>query len=287
MFGRLRTYASELAFATKTGCDLRSRLLLAVKTIQFHWHNRRKVAPQPGGEFEIKARLGHSDVPLTLRPYAGHLFTFYEILFQEYYSLPKSLCDPHRVRTILDCGANIGLASLYFAERYPEARILALEPHPENFRLLRANTRLQQRITPIQACVAGSLHKPRFISLGKPAWGNQTNETGEGVQVPAATIDSICREYEVDFIDILKVNIEGGEEEVFADAAFLSRVGLVVIELHDRYDLDCFQRDVAKWGFTANAPDPRVGTKVTTATPRIPHIGTLSPRSGAIAGTPW
>src|SRR5438132_9786439 len=56
MLGRIRTYASELAFAARTGCDLRSRLLLAVKTIQFHWHNRHKT-PQPGGDFEIKVNL--------------------------------------------------------------------------------------------------------------------------------------------------------------------------------------------------------------------------------------
>jgi FkbM family methyltransferase len=61
-------------------------------------------------------------------------------LFQEIF-----LTAPYRVRvesprpTIIDCGSNIGLSVLYFKRRFPTARIIAFEPDPEAFKLLREN----------------------------------------------------------------------------------------------------------------------------------------------------
>jgi FkbM family methyltransferase len=283
LLGRIRTYAAELAFAARICSDLRSTLLLAVRTVQFHWGNGRSITPRLDSPFEINVRLGRSDVRLTLRPYAGDLFVFYEVHLHQCYALPKHLSDPRGVRTILDCGANIGLTAIYLAEHYPAARVLAIEPHPENFKLLCANTAFQKRITPIQACVAASSGKRKFLTVDKPAWGNRTNETGEGIEVPVATIDSLCRDHDVDFIDILKIDIEGAEKEVFSHSAFLSQVGLVVIELHCGYDLESFHRDVTTRGFAAYAPDPLLGTRMITALRGQHHIGRLAPGVQAFA----
>jgi predicted O-methyltransferase YrrM len=41
---------------------------------------------------------------------------------------------------ILDCGANIGLSSIWFARKYPRATVIAVEPESENFRMLTMNT---------------------------------------------------------------------------------------------------------------------------------------------------
>src|SRR5579883_1485462 len=58
-----------------------------------------------------------------------------KVLFKQEYRLPFDLAP----RVIVDAGANIGAASLYFATRFPEATILALEPEQSNFQLLRKN----------------------------------------------------------------------------------------------------------------------------------------------------
>jgi hypothetical protein len=68
----------------------------------------------------------------------------------------------------------------------------------------------------------------------------------------------------VAWIDLLKVDIEGGEEELFADADFLSRVGLGIIELHGTYDQDRFQADLSKYGYEAIPPDATSGAKMLT-----------------------
>jgi len=273
LLGRILVYGSELSFAARTGSDVRSTLLLAIKTILFHMHNGRQSTPRWDGEFAIRLRRNGSDIGLTLRPYAGDLFVLYEVLMHECYALPRTLCDPARVRCILDCGANIGLTSIYLAGQYPQARIFAIEPHPENFRLLCANTRSEPRITPIQACLAANRTKPRFLTATKAAWGNQINDAADGIAVPAVTIDCVCQDYGIDCIDLLKMDIEGAEKEIFADAAFLSRVRLVVIELHDGYELEHFRHDIAKWGFVAKPPDPSAGVTMITAVPASGHAG--------------
>lgn len=54
-------------------------------------------------------------------------------------ALDRATLDPNEVRVILDCGANIGITALYFAERYRNARIFCIEADPENFEVLKQN----------------------------------------------------------------------------------------------------------------------------------------------------
>jgi FkbM family methyltransferase len=82
---------------------------------------------------------------------------------------------PDNVRVVVDCGANIGITSLFLAARYPRAKILSIEPHPGNFALLKANVETVPRLLPIRACVTrdapkyGAIHC-RSGRMGKPYW---------------------------------------------------------------------------------------------------------------------
>src|SRR5437588_7740528 len=74
---------------------------------------------------------------VVLRPASNDIYTLHEIATEEIYaSVCRACLDP---QTIVDLGANIGLASLYFAERFRSARIIAVEPFAPNVELLRQN----------------------------------------------------------------------------------------------------------------------------------------------------
>ena len=79
-------------------------------------------------------------------------------------------------RTLVDAGANIGLASLYFANRFPSANIIAIEPEQSNFDLLRKNVAPYETITPIRAAL---WHENGIIKLVDPErlgkWGFMTS----------------------------------------------------------------------------------------------------------------
>ena len=159
----------------------------------------------------------------------------------EEYRLPIENFQP---KLILDCGANIGISAVYFANKYPDAQIYSIEPDKETFIVLKYNTCFYDNIHAINAGLWG---KETFIRVENRGYGHlgwMTFETAE--DDPAAlktiTISKILQESGFDTIDLLKVDIEGAEKEVFGAPdvhEWLSRVNVVAIELHDRQKRGC------------------------------------------------
>ena len=74
---------------------------------------------------------------MTLRGKSSDFRVFDEIFLKEQYN---SHLLPKNPKVILDAGANIGLSSVYFANRFPNAQVFALEPENSNYELLSVNT---------------------------------------------------------------------------------------------------------------------------------------------------
>ena len=207
---RLRSLGAEVKFAVSRAADPASCARLLWRTAQFHlgnhWPGLRSHA-----EFEVDLRLPGGRTRIKLRSGVGDIFVLYEVLAGEAYRVPRFLTDAKEIRIIIDAGANIGMTSLYLADRFPQARIFSIEPHPENFRLLCANVLSRPNIHPVHACLCGGSPGPRVLSIDRPAWGNRMVEDGEGVKVPGVTIDSLMEEFDLPRIDILKIDIEGAE----------------------------------------------------------------------------
>src|SRR5688572_4108026 len=85
----------------------------------------------PGIRHPVAVRIGTTDVSV-LR----------QVLQECQYDVPL----PSMPRFIVDAGANIGLAAVFFANKYPESEIVALEPDESNFRLLKENGRPYRNI---------------------------------------------------------------------------------------------------------------------------------------------
>jgi FkbM family methyltransferase len=215
--------------------------------------------------FTVRIQIGTTqETELGLRPFDGDIFILYEVLSGETYNIPDELLPPERVYCVVDCGANIGITSLLFASRYPNATIYSIEPHPSNFALLKRNVHKENRIVPINAAVVGLPRPSVHLSADRPAWGNSVNRNNVGFEVPAVTISEICKNYGLSRLDLLKVDIEGGEREVFANAEFLSHVRLGVIELHGDYTFERFAANVSSWGGIATLSNAAGGLKMIT-----------------------
>lgn len=141
--------------------------------------------------------------------------------------------------TIVDAGAHIGMASISFALKYPAARIIAIEPEPSNFAALVRNTAHYKTITPIHAAL---WREDGEVSLGlsnaHPKGAFQVVEKG-GQQVRAVTMDTVMRETRIDSIDLLKVDVDGAEIEIFESCPWIRKVHVLTIELHDRVRPGC------------------------------------------------
>ncbi|MBI4123386.1 MAG: FkbM family methyltransferase [Betaproteobacteria bacterium] len=133
---------------------------------------------------------------------------------------------------ILDCGANIGASARYFAEQFPLAKILALEPQADNFRLLERNCSGHAGIVPLQAAVASQDKRGALLDPGEGNWGFRVAER-EGGEIELLSINSLLARGEgAPFI--VKIDIEGFEAELFSrNLEWLDRFYVLIIELHD------------------------------------------------------
>ena len=185
----------------------------------------------PGSPHPVHVRLRTSDVSVLS-----------QVFLTEGYKL-ELLKQP---KVIVDAGANIGLTSIYYASKYPGARIFAIEPESSNYAMLKTNTEPYAQITAIRAGLWKSNTALDVIDpcLGK--YGFQTrdhcrmNDSCSSESVPGVTIDRLMADYGIEYIDILKIDIEGAEREVFANAMpWISKVGIIEIEIHDRLMPGC------------------------------------------------
>jgi FkbM family methyltransferase len=175
--------------------------------------------------------------PFSTNPTFEDKYSIIEIfLLREYdIDLPQS-ADEHLF--IVDGGANIGLTSLFFANKYPNARIISLEPEKNNFQMLQKNSLPYSNIIPLNKAI---WHKNQNIEVKDHGWGSrgfvieEVDKPGEA-SIPAVSIAGLLEEYNAQTIDILKLDIEGSEKEVFESGyrEWLPSVKCLMIELHDR-----------------------------------------------------
>jgi FkbM family methyltransferase len=265
---KLSAYWRELAFGCRTTRGWADRYTLLRSTFQFHIRNALGMALDPHRTVTVGLWIQRNSLTkLRVRPFAGDLFVLYEVLAFNNYHIASSLVPPDDVRVIVDCGANIGITSLFLAARYPRATILSVEPDAENFALLKANVADVSRIVPIRACLTGTPQgRVRFTS-GHAAWGNHISADGDGVWVPAITIDELCRQNRIDKIDLLKLDIEGAEEQVLESGTFLARTNHMIVELHGHYGFQRFEQAIAPFGLVAQASTPPETYMVTAHRP--------------------
>jgi len=155
---------------------------------------------------------------------------------------PIELMDP---RIIVDAGANIGTSSLFFALKYPEARIFAVEPEAGNFALLKKNTRNYANIVPIRAAIWGEDCTRALQNRFTGTWGYTVSETLRksepvGQTVDCLTIPSLMKQHDIESIDLLKMDIEGGEKDVLENSEpWIDSVGTISAELHEKICTGC------------------------------------------------
>ncbi len=218
--------------------------------------DRGGICSQRGSRVRAVQHLERLGVPMEaeLRPGTSDFATWVQIAGAEEYAVVVDLLRSHGrspVRTIVDAGANIGLASLYLAAAFPDSRILAVEPDPDNFRMLVSNVRpLGERIECIQAAYWPT--EERLELDPEPfrddrEWSRTVRPAasvpGAGTPgtVPVVTPSAAEARLGGQGVDLLKMDIEGAEAEFFRDPVrrqqLLSRVGAVAVEVHaERFD---------------------------------------------------
>ena len=172
--------------------------------------------------------------PVYMRPSSSDYATFGEVILDKSYDLNLRFTP----EVIIDCGANIGLTSIFFKNKYPNATIIAIEPEKNNFAILNKNLAGYEKIILYNNGIWDKKTNLKIEDAGYGNWGFIVHETSEESDstIKAISLNDIVKDNNLGSIDILKIDIEGSEKEVFeADYDYwLSKTKVLIIELHDR-----------------------------------------------------
>jgi FkbM family methyltransferase len=175
-----------------------------------------------------------------LRFRTSDISTFRQVVVRRGYDIDLSTSP----RFIVDAGANVGLTSVFYANKYPEAKILAIEPEESNFMLLKKNSAFYPQIIPVQRALWNSNEELVILDAGLGEWAFQTrheplNACSRG-RTRGLTMGQVLAEFSGGYVDLLKVDIEGAEKEVFESSGdWIENVGAIAIELHDGMKAGC------------------------------------------------
>jgi FkbM family methyltransferase len=162
-------------------------------------------------------------------------YIFDQIFTEQQYDFPHS--NPQSVEWIIDAGANIGLAAVYFSQKFPRARIISIEPDINNFQLLKKNTIGYPNVIHVHGALWHKNEKLKIFNTDEKSAGYVMGPAGElnDGYVQAYTVAGLIAQYNIQRLSILKIDIEGSEKEVFESGsdAWLPVTECIITELHD------------------------------------------------------
>jgi FkbM family methyltransferase len=223
---------------------------------------------------QMRLKTPHAKYPLVVRAGTSDVEVFRQIFCECEYAC---LNDLAQVKTLIDCGANVGYSSAYFLTRFPQCTVLAIEPDRSNFDLLKLNLapyagRFQTRCAAVWSRNVGlKVSTPSIHGGFVMAWGIQVAEATDGQKTDThgTTIPDLIAAMEGNRVSILKIDIEGAEVPVFSEdcRSWLPKVDNIVIELHGDAAEKTFAQAIEGAGYSVSQsgelticrPDQRLG----------------------------
>jgi FkbM family methyltransferase len=189
---------------------------LKIRKLKFLYYNKP-------GVFHLKNRNFH----FTNGPELLH--SLKEIFVGDIYKIKFDTPAPY----IIDCGANMGLSVLYYKHIAPNARIIAFEPDVNNFELLKKNVEGLPEVKILNQAIWKENTTLKFAASGTLSSKIVTDTTAQTINVQAVRL----RDYLVEPVDFLKLDIEGAEYEVLKDCGESIKLAKnIFIEYHGHFN---------------------------------------------------
>jgi FkbM family methyltransferase len=183
---------------------------------------------------------------LNYRPGTSDQSLIYDILLKTGRKAEYWLPEDIDAKTILDIGANIGIASNYLSTRFPLARIFAFEPVPGNFALLSKNVASLRNVTPVQKALGAKdgafemFYSDSNVNQGGYSFHQAGSDIEQRVRVEVRDAKSMVQELGIESVDLIKIDTEGSEYDILTrlGADFLRKVKWIYGELHGNRDFE-------------------------------------------------
>ena len=181
----------------------------------------------------IEISLPELKYPIKLRSKTSDLPTFESIFLYEEYKFPIDF----QPKLVIDGGAHVGYSSIFFANKFPEAKIVAIEPETSNYELLKENCCNYKNIELLNVGIwnKSTYLKIKDVDTGTSGFIVEEVSSNEDFSLRAMTIKEIIKLSDLSEIGILKLNVEGSEKAIFSSGYedWIDKVKIMIISLHD------------------------------------------------------
>jgi FkbM family methyltransferase len=203
--------------------SLAKRFQLFSALMRLKWHHAFKK-----NEEQVTVSVGGANILLPNHSSSQYILT--EIFVTEVYEMKRTLQHPI---SILDLGANVGLSSLFFLERYAVKEIVCLEPDADNFKRLQHNLQDKKIKLHLHNAAVGLQTTTEYsISAGNDPVRKKMIKSAQGVAMPFIGFDSLLQQN----FDLIKIDIEGAEWELIErlnETRQITKASYWMMELHD------------------------------------------------------
>ena len=139
-----------------------------------------------------------------------------------------------KIPLIYDCGGNIGLASRYFAENFPAARVICIEPEKGNMVQARKNCKKFDNVIFREAAIGSTVGFVTIMDENANADAFRVLTSEKSDKTEMVNIDQLLKENNEGSLFIVKIDIEGFEENLFSqNTEWIDDCMLLIVELHD------------------------------------------------------
>lgn len=155
-----------------------------------------------------------------------HLFHIHDFADQ------KGILLQRDVKVVFDLGANVGVTVRKYRRLFPDAVIYCFEPHKESYQRLLASVIGDRAVRSFPVAVSAQVGPQKFYVNELPDTNSllAANDAGKTrsclrpigcVEVPTTTLEHFCSEHSIDNIQVLKMDIQGGELRALQGASRL------------------------------------------------------------------
>jgi FkbM family methyltransferase len=146
------------------------------------------------------------------------------------YNLPRRVAPKY----ILDAGSQIGLATLFFSEYFPKAKIVCCEPSRANLELLKLNTAHLPNVTVFHCALGKRTAAGNIVQPLASDHANVKVVEKESGDIAIYDYKQLLRIAGVSSFDLIKIDIEGAEYDFMSsmDDTDLARCQWIVGEVH-------------------------------------------------------
>jgi FkbM family methyltransferase len=184
-----------------------------------------------------------------IRPFSSDQYVFDQVIIDKEYKTVLELATRvgGKVDVVIDAGSNVGYASLYLSNHLLNPKIICIEADINNFAFLKRNieiNNLSQSIFPLHAALwikSDEILEVTDDFRDGSDWSRNVKKVEADYfhqrPVKSISLEGILQKFNLDIIDILKIDIEGTEKDLFDDQIFMDClvkfVKIISLEIHE------------------------------------------------------